>query len=473
MKIKKFVLKHKISISLVLFIIALSIFMMLFSGSDSDYYWHIKAGKYMIENKEILTKDIFSWYMVGKPWFSHEWLFEIIIAMMASIFPNKHIFIFVLSNLLFINLFILFSNKKNYQKNIVFSLLWITFSLILTTTLRARPYMISNIFLAMIIYFLYDLIKNEKSRKIYFIPLIALLWSNIHGGSSNLIYIVLFIFLITGQFKFNFTKVESKKNTALQTKKIILVILLSIIAISINPQGINMLFYPYQNIADTFMQQTISEWQPTTLSSLSHYPYFVLAIIIIIAMLLSKKKINLLDLTLFAFFLFLGLKSIRFWSYTYIASSYFVFNYISERKEDKATVPLITLLSIFLVLIYFNTYSKLNANQAYLSDTVIKIIKSENPKRIYNSYDYGGYLIYKDIDVFIDGRADLYSKYNYKDYYVISNFEEYAEKLIEKYNFDYFLVKKEYPIATYLKTNSSYQEIYNDKKAILYKKNTE
>ena len=55
-------------------------------------------------------------------------------------------------------------------------------------------------------------------------------------------------------------------------------------------------------------------------------------------------------------------------------------------------------------------------------------------------YDYGGILIYNDIEVFIDGRADLYSKYNYKDYLDISCLRGDYPKLIEKYDFDYFLV---------------------------------
>ena len=54
--------------------------------------------------------------------------------------------------------------------------------------------------------------------------------------------------------------------------------------------------------------------------------------------------------------------------------------------------------------------------QAYLNKDIVDIIKKENPERLFNMYDDGGDLIYNDIKVFIDGRADLYSKYNYKDY---------------------------------------------------------
>jgi hypothetical protein len=105
-----------------------------------------------------------------------------------------------------------------------------------------------------------------------------------------------------------------------------------------------------------------------------------------------------------------------------------------------------------------------------ISEELVSVLKSENPSRLFNMYDYGGELIYNDIPVFIDGRADLYTKYNYKDYLNISNLNGDYVKLIEKYNFDYFLVDKDYSINTYLKYNNQYEVIYKDKNVLLYKK---
>ena len=86
-------------------------------------------------------------------------------------------------------------------------------------------------------------------------------------------------------------------------------------------------------------------------------------------------------------------------------------------------------------------------------------------------YNYGGILIYNDISVFVDGRADLYSKYNYKDYLNISKLNGDYPKLIEKYDFDYFLVSTNCPINTYLKYSDKYELVYENKDKIfaLYK----
>ena len=89
----------------------------------------------------------------------------------------------------------------------------------------------------------------------------------------------------------------------------------------------------------------------------------------------------------------------------------------------------------------------------------------------YNMYDYGGILIYNNIKVFVDGRADLYSKYNYKDYLNISALKGDYPKLIDKYDFDYLLVSDKQQLSTYLKYSDKYELVYKnkDKGFVLYK----
>ena len=64
---------------IVLLLLSVSLFITKFVNNGNDYFWHVTAGKYMINNHTILTKDIFSWYLQGKSWMSHEWLYECII----------------------------------------------------------------------------------------------------------------------------------------------------------------------------------------------------------------------------------------------------------------------------------------------------------------------------------------------------------------------------------------------------------
>ena len=95
MKIKQFVKKNKWVLLFVLFILSFSLLIASFCFFEPDYYWHIKAGEYMFSNKTILISDKFSWYLRGTYWFSHEWLFEILLYLLSIVFPKCHVFIYV------------------------------------------------------------------------------------------------------------------------------------------------------------------------------------------------------------------------------------------------------------------------------------------------------------------------------------------------------------------------------------------
>lgn len=219
-------MKNKLNYKLGLAFVAV-LFLAIFSfGFGNDYYWHIKAGEYIVTNLKIPYYDIFSWYGISNHlyWMSHEWLSEVILYLYNIVFKNFGPLIFNIT-IYGTLIFILFKfNKEKMKKNYLFTLLWSLIGLLIfSRVMLPRPHMISYILLAFTIYILYDNFNNQKSKKIYFLPFITLLWSNLHGGSSNLPYILCFIFLICGLFKFKFCKLEASKITREQKKNILFV----------------------------------------------------------------------------------------------------------------------------------------------------------------------------------------------------------------------------------------------------------
>ena len=471
MKIKNYFSKNKLLLSFLILLFFFSLFMTSFCISDNDYFWHIKAGKYMVEHSTILRNDIFSWSLYSKYWVSHEWLFEVFIYGL-SLITKHHIFIYCFITCFLLLLLLFMTNKKEYLKNIPFAIVWISIFFFFGGIINPRPQLLSYLLFAFTIYALYDLWKNQNSKKIYLLPIITIIWANIHGGSSNLSYLFCLFFMVCGLFKFKFSKIEADRLSNKQLLKYFIVFILCIFSVMVNPHGIKMLLYPYQNMTDHLMLSNISEWQSSNLNTLAHYPYFVICLFILSIILFSKKKIRFIDFVLFLLMLFLGLKSIRFWVYIYIVSTYFIFYYISERDYDKGSCLILNIFSLMLCFLFCLEYKTIlnNMNEKLVSDQMISVIKSESPKRLYNNYDYGGYLIYKGIKVFVDGRCDLYSKYTYSDYISISNLGKDYQEFIDKYQFDYFLVDSQFPIYYYLKYSDNYKLLISDDGLFLYQK---
>lgn len=96
--------------------------------------------------------------------------------------------------------------------------------------------------------------------------------------------------------------------------------------------------------------------------------------------------------------------------------------------------------------------------------------------RLYNDYNYGSYLLYRGIPVFIDSRADLYSpEFNegceiFDDYMNISNISTYYETKFEEYKITHAIVYKSSKLNMLLSRDENYKEIYGDKSFIVYER---
>ena len=203
----------------------------------------------------------------------------------------------------------------------------------------------------------------------------------------------------------------------------------------------------------------------------------------------TKRKIDFIDLTLGVAFIYLTSKSVRFSILLYIVSTFFIFKYMEHLKfelKSNKLIKIIDKIKVFsyklilafsfaiiiiipLIVITSNVPGKLF--KAPISDEIIEYIKEAKPERLYNSYNAGGYLIYNDIPVFVDGRADMYSAGgNIQDAINLSSMLCNPEEIINKYKFDLFLIYKGSPLDYYFNTADNYISINEDDTFIIYKK---
>lgn len=443
------------------FILILCISIFLFSYG-SDFYWHLKVGEYISSNHKIPFTDIFSWYASSNhlSWISHEWLFEVLIYQFFYFGKELGVFLYVLLTLILISITLWKQNEKIFLKYPFETIIWgVIGMLIFANKTLPRPHLISYLLFSLTIYFAYDNFQNENRKKIYFAPLLSLLWSNIHGGSSNLSYLVYgsFLFLSIPPLtkKFSLTKKQQKKCFyAFST---------SILSICINPHGVKMLFYPYINMTYKAMLDCIEEWQALSLTSIDGIFYLVLIIMVFLKVFHSKKEHQEIDLLLLFVFTTLGIKSTRFMPYFFIVCTSIVPKYWKDSKIKIQLFPIFTSLLLIISSFYLFLYQK--PKFSLVSNEMITYLKKEK-SILYNSYELGGYLIYQDIPVFIDGRADLYIDTILCDSCQIEQGKN--PKLLEKYPFDTFVVKNHTKVESYLKENQKYELKLKDQKNSLY-----
>lgn len=453
--------KHK-NILFLTFIIIISMSVFLFDYGN-DFYWHIKAGEYIINNKHIPITDIFSWYASKNQliWIAHEWLFEIIIYLFNTLSSHYGSYIYILIMLIIISIIIWNLNKKHFLEKPFYTICWaLCGTLIFANKALPRPHLFSFLFFAMTIYLAYNTLKNPESKLIYFAPIISVLWSNIHGGSSNLSYIIYTIFFIYSIITKN--KIKTLYLYATIT---------SFLAIIINPYGLKMITYPYINMTYTTMINCIDEWQSLDLFSIDGLFYLLFISNIIYIIIKNKNKVNLLEYMLLIIFTILGIRTTRFMPYLFIIASSIIPNYWFDTKIKIDMGPIFYFVLIISITANIYLITNINKNFIKISDQIIEYLKKKDNIILYNSYNLGGYLIYKDIPVFIDSRADIYIDSILCDACQIEKGKK--TKLLEDYPFNTFLVEKKSGAYLYLKNNSKYKLLLQDKNNSLFTINPE
>lgn len=96
--------------------------------------------------------------------------------------------------------------------------------------------------------------------------------------------------------------------------------------------------------------------------------------------------------------------------------------------------------------------------------------------RLYNDYNYGSYLLFRGIPVFIDSRADLYSpEFNegcniFNDYMDISNIGSYYENKFNEYKFTHVITYTNSKLNLFLSMDENLNELYKDKYFVFYER---
>ena len=133
MKIKTFIHDHKLSLSFALFLFCFSLFLMLFLRIDIDYFWHFKAGEYMVQNFAILTKDIFSWSLYHYSWilefislfldFSWMVIWSYFIWIVSSFWKISFVCLYIFSNFVLSFFLVFYFEERVFKKHSIFFIL--------------------------------------------------------------------------------------------------------------------------------------------------------------------------------------------------------------------------------------------------------------------------------------------------------------------------------------------------------------
>jgi len=463
--------------------------------TDPDLWWHLRSGQWMLEEGRIPYTDPFSFTMAGRPWIAHSWLAEI-----AMYLLYRYIGAFslpLLRSLLQVATLALLL-KMLWER---WPRLWGNLGLLLACTLASTKFWLArpnsaSLALFVVVLYLWYLYKWRGRDRLWLLPPLMAFWANLHSGYVYGLLLLAVLWVaepLAGRLWPDPVPLERRRWLRLGFFS-----LLAVPAVLLNPYGPRLLLYPFTYYfgSITLHTQFVGEWLSPNFHQFSNIVFMLLFLTLIAALAWKRGAIGPAETLGLLLFLALALNSIRAagvaipfltWSIAGVVGQGVLPRPAQARRgawrpPTRTTVYIwyggTLLLALLLLSGVGFEYVTWGQTSGFLDESgyprqAIPTLASLPPSaRIFNPYNWGGYLIwrlYPARQVFIDGRADLYGDAVFEDYLQIAEARpNWATLLIDKYRVDAVLCERQGPLATVLAASPAWSAIYSDEQVMVF-----
>jgi hypothetical protein len=451
---------------------------------QNDTYYTIAIGKH-IEEYGIDMQDPFSWHE-DLPYTYPHWLYDLSIYKIYSTFETiglgfEAIYASTVLLAIILGITIYKVNSKIAKNNVISFLITIGALYALKDFIAARAQLVTFILFILTIYFIEKFLETKKKRYAVGLIIIPILIANLHSAVWPF-YFVLYLPYIAEQIVAIILKKNTKQEDVYKiyiqknnnVKWLILIMAICLFTGLCTPLG----NVPYTYLINTMRgntTQNISEHLPMVI--MNNAPALCALVMVLAILIFTKTKIRLRDL-----FMITGLGLLMLYSRRqetmFILIGSVVLNKLivqlieKENKKEileneaKKLIPLTILTLMIVAISLIEVKSKIGdeyvSKELYpveMSEFILNYCEENNidlaDMRLYNEYNYGSYLLFKGIPVFIDSRADLYApEFNtetgnaedgrdiFSDFMNVSNLNIFYGDIFEKYNITHIILYK-------------------------------
>ncbi len=461
---------------------------------DTDTWWHLRSGEYILANRAVPLTDPFSLTRYGQPWIDHSWGSQLVMVGFYRLFggagqpgDSGNVGLAVYTALLAtvgMAFVYLMCDGNVYLRALV---------VILGTATAAvfwspRPQMMSFCLSAAVLYLLH-LYKRRHVDRLWLIPVVMVFWVNLHGGFA--IGFILLLGTIAGEILGRLFDRQSEDVLSWrQIRKLVVITLIAAAVLVINPNTVQMWGYPFRTVGIGVLQQYIQEWRSPDFHGRETWPFVFLLLGTLAAVGLSKRRIDWTDLALTTGTAFLSLYAGRNIStFAIVAAPVFArhLNAILEERGlrlARSRVPhgfmlalnwmilLIVVLAAGLkIAVALNPKFVAEAQTNGLPVRAANYLNTAKPAGpLFNSYNWGGYLMFAApaYPVFVDGRTDLYNDALLTQWLEVAMLGEHWQQTFDEWKIKLVVIEHDSALARLLRQQPAWKEVYQDKQASIF-----
>ncbi len=386
-----------------------------FSGplllADPDTQWHLATGRWMIENGALLRRDIFSYTFDGTPWIAKEWLSQLLLAAVYVVSGWNGVgLVTVAAPALAAGLVMHHvALRTSVPAGAAAALLVLA---VIAPTVVARPHVFALPIVAVWTIALARACERNGPPP-WLALLLLVLWSNLHAGFTIGL-------LIAGAFGIEALLLASHETRSATALRWLVFGGACLVACLLTPHGAGPLLINAQMASGNEAIQFIGEWRGFELTP--RWMFLTAVVAASIAALSAKPRENAARILLIVALASLTFKHVRFAMILGVVSPIIAgpalwqwLQTISRRLglfQDGMVLPAwlkpqralgaAVMFAVALIVARPLSPPPMAAPVAALASVPAHI----RAERVFNSYDFGGFLAFNGVKTFIDGRTD-------------------------------------------------------------------
>lgn len=433
-----------------------------------DLWWHLAAGRLVLQHGWLPSRNLFSFTAPEHPWVAHEWLSEVLFAAIYDhIGPSALV---LLKALVIAAAFTLVAHTGRLESGntgcaAAAAAAGATAS---QFTFDIRPQTFTYLMLAACLH----LIRRHRkagARFLFLLVPLFWLWANLHSG-----------------FVAGLAVLALAMATLPEGRRTLLGALgLCLVASLLTPHQWKALWFPLAVSREPLFTNTLTEWFSPDFHSpwLWGFEGLLLATLVVLA--LSPIRPSVFDLGLLVAFGHLALQHQRHVPLFAIAiapmlARQLAFVVASFGSTVTLALPAsVAIRSLALAVSVALLVLRLPRGDVFAQTvqensfpvSAVRYLEECPPVRIYNSYRWGGYLIwrlYPRQRVFIDGRADAYPHQVLRDYLAVERLEPGWRNVLDRYQIRAVVYHRGSALCAALASDPRWRLAYQDEVAEVY-----
>jgi len=453
---------------------------------DPDFWWHLRTGRWIVENHALPAHDLYTFTVPGHVWTDHEYLTEALMWWLYAAGGPVALSL-AFGALTWLGFWILYRRVR--QAPFVIAGLGLALGAVAGAPIWGPRAQMITFFLACLELYWIDGYLSGRSRALTWFPIVMAVWANLHGG-----FVVGFVFLgvalVSEALQWAVDPAAPAPRQHL--KRLGLITAGSALAVLATPHVLSLYLYPFQTQGSVAQQKLIVEWFSPDFHQTFLKPFEAMVLLLFTGFALQRPR--LLDLLLSLTAVFMALQSVRHIAlYVAACTPILVTTWTGvwrraearwawrSRLEPRKLFAAVTALMLLLIagVTLVRIASELG-RQETLDRATYPVLAAqwlaEHPEigaRMYNQYGWGGYLAYRfygvpDRQVFIFGEAALMGDDLLNRYQDVQTLRPNWQQVLDDYQVDYVLYNRGEALANVLAIDPAWKLAYQDEVAVIY-----